>query len=226
MTVASMRNPGVRAWFVALVVGAGAIAVPTAPRGLAAAAAMDIEARQIARIAAPAYLEGRVNVRYRDSSAKSPELRAEVRAAVGGRVGRAFRALPAETLELAPGASVEEALQVLRADPRVAYAEPDYVYTLASTPSDQHFSKQWGLDNTGQPISDRPAGFPGVDVDGPEAWDFGTGSAGVVVAVIDQGIDVTHPDIAANAWVNPFEISGNSRDDDGNGYVDDVNGWD
>ena len=59
-----------------------------------------------------------------------------------------------------------------------------------------------------------------------EAWDLGTGSSEIKVAIVDDAVRLTHPDIAANLWVNPGEIPGNSIDDDGNGYIDDVNGWD
>ena len=79
----------------------------------------------------------------------------------------------------------------------------------------------WGLHNTGQ-----IGGTPDADIDAPEAWDTATGSADVVVSVIDTGVDYNHEDLAANMWTNPGEIPANEIDDDSNGYVDDVYGID
>jgi uncharacterized repeat protein (TIGR01451 family) len=103
----------------------------------------------------------------------------------------------------------------------VAVAEPDFVVHALLTPNDPSFSQLHGLHNTGQ-----SGGVPDADIDAPEAWDIATGSRSILVGVIDTGIDHTHPDLAANMWTNPGEIPGNGIDDDGNGYVDDVRGWD
>lgn len=104
----------------------------------------------------------------------------------------------------------------------VKYAEPDYiVHNQASIPSDPSFGALWGMHNTGQ-----NNGIADADIDAPEAWTLSTGSRSVLVAVLDSGIDLTHPDLQPNLWTNPGEIAGNGIDDDGNGYVDDVHGWD
>jgi len=101
-------------------------------------------------------------------------------------------------------------------------AEPDHIFTLCATiPNDTDFEDLWGMDNTGQ-----SGGWVDADIDAPEAWDMTTGSGAMIVGVIDTGIDIDHPDLAANMWVNPGEIPGNGIDDDGNGYADDVHGWD
>ena len=110
----------------------------------------------------------------------------------------------------------------------VLYAEPNFVYSISETtastaPDDPAMTdgSLWGLHNTGQ-----SGGTADADIDAPEAWDLTTGSADVVLAVIDTGVDYTHPDLAGNMWTNPGEIAGDGIDNDSNGYVDDVYGWD
>ena len=102
----------------------------------------------------------------------------------------------------------------------IEHVQPDYLRFASSVPSDTRFAEQWALHNAGQ-----TGGTPDADVDAPEAWDISRGSASVVVAVIDSGIDLTHPDLISNLWTNPGETPGNGIDDDGNGKVDDMNGW-
>jgi serine protease len=119
--------------------------------------------------------------------------------------------------------SVQEAVERAKRDPRIEYAEPNYLlYASDTTPNDTYFTRLWGLSNQGCVVcdSDSPA-----DIGAPQAWDITTGTSDLVVGVIDTGIDLSHPDLEANAWVNPREIDGNNVDDDGNGFVDDVNGW-
>jgi len=127
-----------------------------------------------------------------------------------------FNLVPGLSLTQAkPGLTINETLEALSNDPNVAYAEPDYIYTISVLPNDSMFSQQWGLNNNGN-----------NDIDAPEAWDITTGSNQVIIAVIDSGVDYTHPDLQANIWTNPGEIAGNNRDDDNNGFIDDVRGWD
>ncbi|MBM4086419.1 MAG: peptidase S8, partial [Planctomycetes bacterium] len=110
----------------------------------------------------------------------------------------------------------------LSGNPLVAYFEPNASVTLQDTfPNDPYFSDLWGMHNTGQ-----TGGTPDADIDAPAAWDITTGSASIVVGVIDTGVDYTHPDLAANIWTNPGEVPGDGIDNDGNGFVDDVHGYD
>jgi subtilisin family serine protease/uncharacterized membrane protein len=104
----------------------------------------------------------------------------------------------------------------------VEVAEPDFiVFTTANMPDDVSFDQLWGMHNTGQ-----NNGVVDADIDAPEAWDQSTGSQNILVAVIDTGVDYNHPDLAANMWMNPDEIDGDGIDNDGNGFIDDLRGWD
>ncbi|HQO68405.1 MAG TPA: S8 family serine peptidase, partial [Candidatus Syntrophosphaera sp.] len=118
----------------------------------------------------------------------------------------------------------------------VQWAEPEYKKTLFSvnqgevsaiadnlvrwTPNDPRYGEQWHYHNTGQ-----TGGTVDADIDLPEAWDIEKGHSDVVVCIQDQGVQYDHPDLAANMWINPGEIAGNGIDDDNNGYVDDVYGY-
>jgi subtilisin family serine protease/N-acetylneuraminic acid mutarotase len=120
------------------------------------------------------------------------------------------------------GLSVADLFDQLQNNPAIAAVSLNYKVAVAVTvPDDPRFDDQWGLNNTGQ-----TGGTADADIDAPEAWDVSTGSAGVVVADIDTGIDYTHEDLVANIWTNPYEIPGDGIDNDGNGYVDDVYGID
>jgi len=122
---------------------------------------------------------------------------------------------------LSKDANVFQAIEEYKKNPLVEIAEPNFVYHSFMVPNDLNFSEQWALHNTGQ-----TGGTPDVDIDAPEAWDIETGSPDVIIAVIDGGIDYNHPDLADNVWVNDGEIPDNGIDDDGNGYIDDIRGWD
>jgi subtilisin family serine protease len=104
------------------------------------------------------------------------------------------------------------------------HAEPNVRFHRLVT-DDPHFPELYGLRNTGQRVNGR-AGTPGVDVRAVDAWRITRGRSSTVVAVIDTGVDLRHPDLAPNLWRNPREVAGTGRDDDRNGYPDDVHGWD
>ena len=93
-------------------------------------------------------------------------------------------------------------------------------YEEAVIPNDQYFDLQWHLINSGQ-----AGGLDNEDILAPEAWNLRTKSPDITVAIIDSGIQLDHPDLTNNIWINSDEIFGNGFDDDGNGYVDDASGW-
>ncbi len=137
----------------------------------------------------------------------------------------------AALMDVPAGRSPSGLAAELAQDPRVAWAEPNAEVRAYVVPDDPSFGLQWGLRNTGQEIFG-VAGVEGADIDAPTAWDLTTGSSAVRVAVVDTGVDVLHPDLAPNApaVMNAGEFGGgretNGVDDDGNGLVDDVRGWD
>jgi len=139
-----------------------------------------------------------------------------------------------------PSGKVEEKISAYSNDPSVEYMERDYIFTLddvkttsptqpnlatitpqSTTPNDPGYPQLWGLNNTGQ-----SGGKPDADIDAPEAWDIQRGNPNTVIGVIDSGVDYTHPDLVGNIWTNPGETAGDGIDNDNNGYIDDVRGWD
>ncbi|HYQ45313.1 MAG TPA: S8 family serine peptidase [Polyangiaceae bacterium] len=121
-------------------------------------------------------------------------------------------------MDLAANADLEAAMADLRSDPHVEYVHPNYVAHLVYTPNDPYWSSSgsWG-----QPRADL---WDLKLMHTSQAWDATRGN-GVVVAVVDTGVDINHPDLAGNVWTNPGEIPDNGVDDDGNGFIDDVHGW-
>jgi subtilisin family serine protease len=128
-----------------------------------------------------------------------------------------------------PGTTLGEALTGLRSEPATDWAEPIRLYRASAVPNDPAFGAQWGLRNVGQTVGGE-GGTAGDDVDAVAAWDTTVGSPSTVVAVVDGGVDLSHPDLAPNLPPNPGESGGgretNGVDDDGNGFIDDVRGWD
>ncbi len=111
-------------------------------------------------------------------------------------------------------------------DPMVLGIEPNQLYKVNRVPNDPRYGEQYWLNNTGQNVPNVGPGVQGADINIETAWDISIGSRSVVVAVIDTGVEVAHPDLQNNIWINTGEIPGNGIDDDGNGFVDDVNGYD
>ena len=107
----------------------------------------------------------------------------------------------------------------------VEYAQPDYLLSVDSIPQDERFSEQWGLYNSGQTINGQD-GTSGIDVSAIEAWDVSTNSENATVGVLDTGIDINHSDLNSNIYINSNEIPNDGIDNDNNGYIDDVNGFD
>jgi subtilisin family serine protease len=135
-----------------------------------------------------------------------------------------LNSIGAEVVKVPVGKKADTIISALKADSTVLYAQPNYKYYPSSLPNDTLYSNLWGLHNTGQFDM-----TPDMDIDLPEAlehFNASTNQEELVIAVIDTGIDINHPELQDIIWQNPKEIAGNNIDDDHNGYVDDVNGWD
>jgi subtilisin family serine protease len=156
------------------------------------------------------YAPDRVLVKFKPGALDSDK--AAARAALQGQTAQEFTLVPGlEEITLPLGRmDPAQAAALLSRLKFVEYAEPDYVVYTTKTPNDPSYASLWGMTN----------------IKAPAAWDTFTGSPSFVVADIDTGIDYNHPDLAANVWTNPGEIAGNGVDDDGNGYIDDIHGWD
>lgn len=190
------------------------------------------------------YVADRVIVRFKSqsNSAFSPS-NDKIRLAnakVGSTVKKDFGSEGVsglQVVQLADGMDVQSAIKEYQSNPDVLYVEPDYIISIPpgeagsfvqgadplhifATPNDPSFTSLWGLKNTGQ-----TGGTPGADINATPAWDLSTGSNNIIVAVVDTGVLYTHSDLSANIWTNPGEIPGNGIDDDHNGYIDDVHGW-
>ncbi|MEI6167653.1 MAG: S8 family serine peptidase [bacterium] len=146
-------------------------------------------------------------------------VRNDLHAKVGATLRHRYSLIPLDSVLVPQGMSLKEAAAIYAADPGVAYVEPNYKLYPTALPNDPGYSMLWGMPR----------------IHAPEAWDVSKGSKSILVAVIDTGILRTHQDLAANMWQNPGETgldslgrdkATNGVDDDGNGFIDDVNGWD
>ena len=182
----------------------------------------------------PNAVPGQILVRFRAGS----KGRALGRQLVTGKTGRQ---IPLTVEAIDPTFELVEGLRLVKVDPDdtgntiealrarsdVIYAEPNYIRRASVAPNDPRYPELWGLNNTGQKatVGGNP-GTAGNDIRAEQAWSITTGNRNVVVGVVDTGIDINHEDLRDNIWTNSAEIPGNNVDDDGNGFIDDVHGWD
>jgi len=159
----------------------------------------------------------------------SPDEIADVNATYGATIQMENPFVDGLYILRAPGGAVGDALDLANAYQEAgitAYAHPDFLlqielYAGQKVPNDPLYPDQWHHENAGA-----SGGTADADIDSASAWGLETGDPDIVIAVFDVGFDMTHPDLVGNLWANPGEIGGNQLDDDLNGFIDDVNGWD
>ena len=175
----------------------------------------------------PAAAPGELIVRFEEAANAGDRIAARNGADVSFE--RALGLRGTQLVSAEPGQSVSAAQAELERSADVVYAEPNFIREAQAVPNDPGFSNLYGLHNTGQAVAG-VSGTPDADIDALEAWDLTTGSPNVVVAVVDSGVDIAHPDLSSSIWTNPGESGGgresNGIDDDANGLVDDFRGWD
>jgi parallel beta-helix repeat protein len=140
---------------------------------------------------------------------EKPDARPGLLAMGGGKAGAVPDLTRIYKLRLDEDADIGAVIDEYMRNPLVEYAEPNYIYKVFATPSDTQFSSQWAH----------------TKLDSETGWDIETGNESTIIAIIDTGVDWNHPDLADNIWNNTDEVS-DGNDTDGNGYVDDVRGYD
>ncbi len=216
--------------------------LPLTAAGLLSAA----HAAPLAPEPAPEHIPGEMVVKVRQNGpmtlgAKKEILSSRIRTALGQGQILAIDGFQTDSslfkVKIKDDAALQMMIESFENEPAIEFAEPNFIYRtmqsesnptdpVSNLPNDPEFSKLWGIQNVGQADSAGQVGTAGSDIGVVPLWQKGlTGSKDILVAVIDTGIDHTHPDLAANVFTNAGEIAGNGIDDDKNGFVDDVHGW-
>jgi thermitase len=156
------------------------------------------------------HVPGRIIVKFKPGLA--PSRIARMNAAQGAKLVKEMPPQVGAKVLSVPPNELASRLTAYRANPNVEYAEPDYIAYPAHDPNDPRYADgtQWSPQK----------------IQANLGWDLSTGDPDVVIAIIDFGVDLAHPDLQSQIWTNADEVPDNGVDDDGNGYVDDVYGWD
>lgn len=181
------------------------------------------------------YLADEVLVQFAPGA--TPFQMEQVRAIVGGQTREVIHTVTMqeagagrlERVSIGNGLAVPAAIQKLQRNRAVVFAEPNYVYQTSAVSNDTYYTNGslWGVYSDDSPATGPSGTTNQFGTQAEKVWAANlTGSSNVLIAVIDEGVQVNHPDLNPNIWVNPFETAGDGIDNDGNGYIDDINGWD
>ena len=189
------------------------------------------------RMLAATFMDREVLIQFAPTATAATK--AAARSAVGGQAIEAIqtRAMQSqglgalERVSLGRGVTLDRAIAALARRPGVIFAEPNWKLSTASVSNDLLYATNaqlWGMYGDDQPASSGPSGTTNqFGSQAEKAWEAGlTGSRSVFIGIVDEGVDFSHPDLAANIWSNPFEVPGDGIDNDANGYADDIRGWD
>jgi subtilisin family serine protease len=165
------------------------------------------------KILLPEFVQDQLIIKYRDDVSES--VKANFRDVNSMEELNDINELDIEIVKVEDCKDILKLVKELTNFKIIEYIEPDYIYHTTMTPNDKYMKNLWGLNNKND-----------IDIDATEAWDSTLGSEEVVIGVIDTGIDINHPDLRNSIWVNENEIPDDGIDNDNNGYIDDINGWD
>ncbi|NLG19186.1 MAG: S8 family serine peptidase [Fibrobacter sp.] len=185
------------------------------------------------------HVPGRLLVKFKDGITPENSIFKNIQSSVKCRASRVFKsgknrfanATLSSIYELDCKGDVDYLCDLFEKTGLFEYVEPDYLAekcaTKAFLPNDRYFYRQWALHNEG---TFNMGGLinpkPDADIDMPEAWEIEQGDSTLIIAILDSGCKMEHPELAGRIWRNPGEVPENGIDDDGNGFIDDVNGWD
>ncbi|MFM7741169.1 MAG: S8 family serine peptidase, partial [Planctomycetota bacterium] len=197
------------------------------PRCLLAADLADLTGRN--------YVADEVLVQFAPNA--TPFQMEQARVAVGGQTREVIQTTTMqeagagrlERLGLGQGLDVSAAIAKLGRSKAVVFAEPNYIYQTAAVSNDTYYTNGslWGVYSDDSPATGPSGTTNQFGTQAEKVWATDViGSSNVLIAVIDEGVQVNHPDLNPNIWVNPYETPGDGIDNDGNGYIDDINGWD
>jgi len=197
---------------------------------------LDVERLEVREVLAAAFVPQELLVQFSDNSSEMRAaalmtIQGELRETIETSAMRMGKESPINRIQIPKNASMETAIRELAKLPGVISVEPNWwvqTSAISNDPSYTTNSQLWGMYSDDSPVAVGGSGTTNAfGSQAEEAWnqDY-VGSRSVVIGIIDEGVDINHPDLDANIWTNAFDTAGDGIDNDGNGYIDDIHGWD